>query len=332
MDIYQIYHANIPDFIKELSDAPEMQRLKGIGMDCGCEYTKFPAYQNLTPYSRFDHSIGVALIVWHFTNNITQSIAGLFHDISSPTFSHTVDFMHKDYTKQESTENGTEEIINSSTYIQSKLQKYGIRTEEVCDYHIYPIADNDKPKLSADRLEYTLNNMIRYLHKPQNEVKSFYDDLFVSKNESGIDELVFKTEKIAEQFSILALETCKIYVLDEDRFSMESLAILMRDALQRGVLSMPDLNTTEPEIIAKIKNDQKLRQKWNWFCSLHIIQKSYEKPPKEEEEEWINITAKKRYIDPIVFPLKRVSAISPPFQAALEDFKKKSFDYWVKGI
>lgn len=330
MDFYEIYHPNIPDFITELCNTPEMQRLKGIGMDCGCEYTKFPVYQNLTPYSRYDHSIGVALIVWHFTNNIAQTISGLLHDISSPAFSHTIDFMNKDYSNQESTEKGTKEIINSSSQIQLLLKKYGTCTEEVCDYHMYPIADNDKPQLSADRLEYTLRNLIRYLHKSKEEVISYYNDLFVSKNEFGIDELTFKTQEIAEKFSLNTLESTKIYVLDEDRFSMESLASIMREGLQKGVLSMDDLDTTEPQVISKLKSDEILNQKWSWFCSLHIIQISMEKP--KNNEEWINISAKKRFIDPIVFPKKRISSISLKFCSALDEFKKKSFDYWVKGI
>lgn len=329
MDFYEIYHPNIPDFITELCETPEMQRLKGIGMDCGCEYTKFPVYQNLTPYSRYDHSIGVSLIVWHFSNDISQSISGLLHDISSPSFSHTIDFMNKDYSNQESTEKGTKEIINSSTRIQNILHKYGSCTEKVCDYHIYPIADNDKPQLSADRLEYTLRNLVRYLHKSKEEVKTYYDDLFVSKNEFGIDEIQFKSEKIAEKFALVALETTKIYVLDEDRFSMESLASLIREALQRNVLSFVDLDSTEPNVISKIKSDPLLIKKWEWFRSLHSIQTKMEKP--ENVDGWINVSAKKRFIDPVVFPQKRISSISKKFSDQLEEFKNKSFDYWVKG-
>ena len=35
-------------------------------------------------------------------------------------------------------------------------------TEDVADYHRYPIADNDSPRLAADRLEYTLGNLFNY--------------------------------------------------------------------------------------------------------------------------------------------------------------------------
>ena len=40
------------------------------------------------------------------------------------------------------------------------LNRDGIKVEEISDYHIYPIADNDTPKLSADRFEYTFSNGI----------------------------------------------------------------------------------------------------------------------------------------------------------------------------
>ena len=40
------------------------------------------------------------------------------------------------------------------------LKRDNIKLEEVDDYHIYPVADNDTPKLSADRLEYSLSNAL----------------------------------------------------------------------------------------------------------------------------------------------------------------------------
>ena len=40
------------------------------------------------------------------------------------------------------------------------VKKDNIKIEEIDNYHIYPIADNDTPKLSADRLEYSLSNAL----------------------------------------------------------------------------------------------------------------------------------------------------------------------------
>lgn len=63
--------------------------------------------------------------------------------------------MNGDSEHQESTEERTEQVIRNSQTILSLLNRDGIKVEEISDYHIYPIADNNTPRLSADRFEYT---------------------------------------------------------------------------------------------------------------------------------------------------------------------------------
>ena len=152
---WSLYHPEIPEFLRRLAETPPMARLRQVGMNCGCEYTSFPRFAGWAPYSRFDHSLGVALIVWHFTGDLRQSAAGLLHDVATPAFAHVVDFLHGDHLRQESTEARTAELIGRSPELQALLGEYGLTTEDVADYHRYPIADNDSPQLSADRLEDT---------------------------------------------------------------------------------------------------------------------------------------------------------------------------------
>ena len=61
---------------------------------------------------------------------------------------------------QESTEDLTTKIILSSKEIMTLLKRDNILISEVDDYHKYSIADNDTPKLSSDRLEYSLSNAL----------------------------------------------------------------------------------------------------------------------------------------------------------------------------
>ena len=61
---------------------------------------------------------------------------------------------------QESTEDLTTEIIKNSKEIMALLKRDNIKLDSVNNYHIYPIADNDTPKLSADRLEYSMSNAL----------------------------------------------------------------------------------------------------------------------------------------------------------------------------
>ena len=158
-----------------------MQRLGYISVSCGTIYSKL---YDLGYYSSLSHSIGVALIIWHFTHDKKQTLAGLFHDIATPVFKHTIDFFNGDYMKQETTEKLTAKIIKNSTQISALLKRDKIRLKEVVDYHIYPIADNEIPKLSADRLEYTMSNaLIVYKCENLEKIREIYNSIDVLKEE-----------------------------------------------------------------------------------------------------------------------------------------------------
>lgn len=92
--LHSIYSKEIPNFINELENCIELQRLKGVGQNCGDDYLNKKMQTFEFNYSRYHHSVGVALIIWHFTKNIEISLSGLFHDISTPTFAHVVDFLN----------------------------------------------------------------------------------------------------------------------------------------------------------------------------------------------------------------------------------------------
>lgn len=296
-----------------------MQRLKDVGMHCGCEYTSFPMFVGLDNYSRYKHSVGCALIVWHFTQDRRQTIAALLHDIATPTFAHVVDFLNGDHLKQESTENGTVNIIASSPEIMTRLKEWNIELEEVADYHVYPIADNNSPKLSADRLEYTLSNLVNYRITPTEKIKEWYDHLMVGKNEEGEDELMFDDFQIAEAFCLSALETSKIYVADEDRFAMQTLSELLCKHITRGVLSKNDLYRTESEVIALLQQDEEARQDWERFRALRHIHRGNHAGAK-------TVLSKRRYINPYLNGKGRMVHLSDMFAQALEPFLSQRLD------
>lgn len=328
MELWKLYHNEIPQFLSQAAQTPGMQRLKQVGMNCGCEYTNFPRFSRCMPYSRFDHSIGVAMIVWHFTEDPAQTLAGLFHDISTPAFAHVVDFLHGDYLKQESTEDGTERMIRQSPQIQSLLSQLHLTTADVCDYHIYPIADNDSPKLSADRLEYTLGNLVQFGFGEEETVRRLYGDLFVGTNEQKEAELQFRSPEKAEAFARFALQCAKVYVSDEDRYAMQMLAELLRDAIGQGILTENDLEMTEPEVIGKLCADPDFSVRWRQYGSYRAIRTAKEEP---SGAGWRRIYAKKRSVDPLVYGKGRVSVLSSEYGRMLNEFLTQPQDDWLCG-
>lgn len=326
MEHYALYHSDVPDVIRNCAATPCMQRLKAVGMNCGCEYTSFPRFANLQPYSRFDHSLGVALIVWHFTKDKAQTVAGLLHDVASPVFAHVVDFLHGDYLKQESTEDGTEAIIAEDVKLQRMLHAHGLVTRDVCDYHRYPVADNDSPRLSADRLEYTLGNLINYRIRTFSQVKTIYADLTVATAADGQDELAFRSPQIAADFTAAALVCSKIYVSDEDRYAMQMLAELLRLALARGVLRESDLTGTEPQVVEKLLRDETTAAEWNTFRSFSTMLCS---DAPQSAGAWRQIAAKKRCIDPLIAGVGRVSEQFPALADGIQAFKDTPQTAWI---
>ena len=327
-ELWSIYHSEIPQFLRKFAAVPPMERLKQVGMNCGCEYTRFPRFVNIGPYSRYDHSLGVALIVWHFTGDAAQTLAGLFHDVTTPVFAHVVDFLNGDHLRQESTEAGVENCLAASQEVLALLEKYEIPLEAVTDYHRYPIADNDSPALSADRLEYTLGNLLNYGFADLDTIRSFYHDLTVGQDEQGRPELVFRTPETAAAFTSAALRNAHVYVADEDRFAMESLARLLRAALERGVLTPADLHTTEPPVIEKLERDPACQRLWRSYCSFSKIEKRWEEPG---EEGWLSIPAKKRWIDPLAAGRGRVSRWNGEVSREMAAFRALDFSCWLRG-
>lgn len=318
--MWNIYHPNIPECISTVAEAPAMQRLKDVGMHCGCEYTSFPMFQGLKKYARYAHSVGCALIVWHFTEDVRQTVAALLHDIATPTFAHVIDFLNGDHIKQESTERGTAEIIQQDGEMMAALRRFGLRLEDVADYHQYPVADNDSPRLSADRLEYTMSNIIHYHIADEASVKRWYDDLIVGKNEEGTDELMFQHDEVAEGFALAALHTSYIYIADEDRFAMQTLAELLKRHIARGVLSRENLYQTEQEIISLLEQDAEAKRDWQLYQALHSIESPSTHPAAKV------IRSKKRFIHPYVQGKGRMALLSPTFAQQLKVFLDRSLD------
>ena len=249
-NLHKIYSENIPQFIEEIIEIKEMQRLKSVGQNCGRDYIAREINSFNYNYSRLDHSIGVALIIWNFTKNKEQTIAGLLHDIATPTFSHVVDYYNGDEDKQESTEKSTEEIIRGSEQLKEILEKNKINIDKVVDYSIYPIADNDIPQLSADRLEYNLymatsRNLINF-----DEAKEIYNNIEIKKNEKEEVEMCFNNIEIAKKFFEIALNNGEYMSGPVSTITNKLLSDILKSAVNKEVLTpQMFINSTEEDIV-----------------------------------------------------------------------------------
>lgn len=74
--------------LEDLIVSKPVQRLKGIHQG-GASYLVNEKWNE----TRFDHSVGVMLLIKKLGGSIEEQIAGLLHDVSHTAFSHVVDFV-----------------------------------------------------------------------------------------------------------------------------------------------------------------------------------------------------------------------------------------------
>ena len=319
LDYFNVLEPNFPEWLNDYIETKELLKQRYISVTCGKIYSNL--FEIDFFFSSLDHSVAVALIVWHFTHDKKQTLSGLFHDIATPVFKHCVDFLNGDYMTQESTEDLTSKIISSSKEIMDLLKRDNIKLEEVDDYHIYPVADNDTPKLSADRLEYSLSNAL-LTNKLLNidEIKKIYNDVILDKDEDGTLELSFKSKDTALEFVKITSKLSIIYRDDRTRYSMQLLADIIKKLNEDGLITKEDLyNKKESEVIEIIENS-KYKDVFNIWKNAKNVKVSKE---KTKNVYFVHHGAKIRYIDPLVNK-KRISSISE--EAKKEIDKNLSYD------
>ena len=322
---------DFPAFLSPYLELPLLTRLKGIGLLCGTDWTAL--YKNRFYYSRFDHSLGVALIIWHFTHDKAQTLAGLLHDVSTPVFSHVSDFRKGDALTQTATEEPNAALIRKDTALARLLSFDGLAIEQVSDYHLYPVADNEIPRLSADRLEYMYpSGMALDGSWTYKEISRTYKDLTILQNEDGLPELGFNSPEIAEEYTEHFCMIGHILQLNENKLALHLLGQIMNTAVLEGILQEEDFMTlSEAEVIQKMDSFLKENMKMpgsHHLASLYRTFRTMTNVVHSKSELaghfCVNLKVKQRYINPLVRltdgSAQRISQVSDRAKKIIQDF------------
>lgn len=319
-----------PNFINKYLEVKELVRLKGIGQFCGCDYTKL--FHIKFWYSRYDHSLATALMTWHFTKDKVQTIAALYHDLGTPVFSHSIDFMLGDSIKQESSELDVKEIIMNSKEIKEKLLEDNIDVNLICDLKKYTIIENKKPKLCVDRLDGILHTVFIWLNKwTIEQVAEVYKHIVVLTNEDQELELGFDSKESGELF----YEAVHLYSMvlqeNEDKYTLSYIANATNYLIQKKVIQYNDLyQLSENEVINKFNETI---PSWSTFENATCIIRTEEEPQAFS----VSLEAKKRTVLPICNVNGnnvRLNKLSDNVISKIEDynnFKDSKYAY-IEGI
>lgn len=256
-----------PEFLDKYLNVPCLKRLKKVGYFCGMDYASKDIYDFKEYITRFDHSLTVALLTWKCTKDRKATLAGLFHDVATPCFSHVIDYMNKDYENQESTEEYTGEILKNDTYLNKCLQEDNIGIEDIINFKKYNIVDNNRPKLCADRLDGVILTGISWTKNVNyDDIKNVVNDIEIYDNEIG-----FKSKDVANRVLEIG-KSIDIYChSNEDNYMMELLASITKYGIDHKYITYEELyKSNEEDIIHKLKssNDNNLLEYFNKFENI----------------------------------------------------------------
>ncbi len=147
--------------ILELIKSPSLQRLKGISQGAHApiffKILKLP-FSKCRVY-RFEHSLGVFILLKIFGAPLEEQIAGLIHDLSIPVFSHSIDYAIKEGSETEhSFHDKIHEKFVKNTEIPQIIKKFGFKIDYILDDKNFPLKERPLPELCADRIDYSIRD------------------------------------------------------------------------------------------------------------------------------------------------------------------------------
>src|SRR4030095_12248494 len=107
-------------------------------------------YYPVEGYTRYEHSIGVFLLLRHLKASLTEQIAGLTHDISHTAFSHVTDGIFG-RSHLDNAQDARHRSFIMRSEIPGILYMHDIDMEKVSDMERHLLLDREPPDLCADR-------------------------------------------------------------------------------------------------------------------------------------------------------------------------------------
>ena len=289
-----------------LLKSPSILRLKKISQS-GLP-SKFHPYPSV---SRYDHSVGVMLLLRRLGADLEEQVAGLLHDVSHLAFSHTADWLFHD--GNEDAHDLSHHDFIEETEIPAILKQSGLSVVRLLNEKNYPLLDQEIPDLCADRIVYVLREPL-YSQKLK-LAKLTFESLSVYRN-----RIVFTDSVVARDFAINFLEfQTNRWGGYEDNIKMILFVDTLKLALEKGIITKDDFWLDDEIILSKLeKSDcQQIATSLSQLSSSAFT--DFYKPKGQK------IWKKFRYVDPAILidgKVERLSKISPDFKKILSVHRK----------
>ena len=198
-------------------------------------------YYHIKNYNRYEHSVGVMILIKSLGGSLEEQIAGLLHDVSHTAFSHVIDWVIGEAGDETYQDTKHEDIVGSGE-IGRILKKYKYNPKAMSDYHNFKLLERDIPELCADRVDYSLREFPSQISKPLFKA-------LVNKNNT----IIFKDKRSANIFAINFLKLQMNHWGGFEAVSRYKLfSNVLRIAIKEGTLNFKDFLNDEKFVINKL--------------------------------------------------------------------------------
>lgn len=273
--------------------------------------------------SRFEHSLGVMMLLKMFGASVEEQIAGLLHDVPHTAFSHVADFVFTN-EQHEYHELFHEEVINKSE-IPDILRAYGISLR-VIHPEKFSLLERKIPDLCADRIDYALRDFMAWKHDEE-RVKFKLQGLTVFKK-----EFVFTNIESAELFArdYLTIDEAS-WANPLEAAVYELMAQAIAHALDKKILTHSDLFSDDETVMTLLRDrgDAFIQKK------LAYLTPSFRIEPASQAHHQLFVKTKVRVVDPKIKQgntLTRLSQLSGEYKKLMERHTKRGSAGWYVDI
>lgn len=272
-------------------------------------------------YSRYDHSLGVFMLVRRYGGTLKEQIAALLHDLSHTVFSHLADFMVNTTCKKESYQDSIHHWFLSQTEIPQILKKYGFSAADlVAHKKCYRLLESDLPDMCADRIEYLLMGGLLENYLTIQDIEQILKALYYEDGTWFFDDRTM-AKKLASASLYL---TEHVFGSARNWFINTLGSKIMFRALECNFITQDDIHFATDAYVWDILNKSNDSVIHYWLKILEEHQYSVE-AVSEDEEYGACVFQKFRGIDPWVksSTLKRLTEIDVDYASKYRDLKKR---------
>ena len=292
--------------LEELIDSRPFQRLKNIHQ-AGPQ----PFFMDKYPMTRYEHSIGVMLLLRDHGASLEEQITGLLHDVPHTAFSHMVDFVY-DTDEHDYHDRFLEKVVKDSE-IPEILERHGLDVDYILDEENFGLLERDAPDLCADRIDYFLRDSKRY--------GDWKVDHFVEALKTAEGMFVLDDKETAIEYGKKYAEADeKWWANPKEVVLTEIFADAVKEALDQDILSEQELFGTDEEVMEKLREaDNDLIQE-----KLKLLDNGFEIELEAENPD-MEVTTKARFVDPPVLvdgEVRKASEFSEELKQKIEDHKE----------